>query len=102
MLLAGLELLTPLQEGPEGGVGLLVDDTLIPLHPYLQADQGHADVQGPVKLHYPKFPFQKLTKWSHNLWFTSTNGLSEIIGLDAVMVNIQRRQSVYQQNLVYN
>lgn len=54
VLLARLELLPPLQEGPERGVGLLVHDALVPLRPHLQADQGHADVQGPVELHYPE------------------------------------------------
>lgn len=54
VLLAGLELLPPLQEGPECGVGLLVHDALVPLRPHLQANQGHSDVQGPVELYTQK------------------------------------------------
>lgn len=55
VLLAGLQLLPPLQEGPEGRVGLLVHDALVPFRPHLQANQGHTDVQGPVELYHPKF-----------------------------------------------
>lgn len=50
MLLAGLQLLSPLEEGPEGGVGLLGDDALVPVGPDLQTDQRHTDVQSPIEL----------------------------------------------------
>lgn len=50
MFLAGLQLLSPLEEGPQRGIWLLCDDTLIPVGPNLQADERHADVQSPVEL----------------------------------------------------
>lgn len=50
VLLARLQLLSPLEEGPEGGVWLLGDDTLVPVGPNLQTDQRHTDVQSSVEL----------------------------------------------------
>lgn len=51
VFLAGLQLLPPLEEGPQGGIWLLGDDTLVPVRPNLQADQRHTDVQSPIELH---------------------------------------------------
>lgn len=50
VFLAGLELLSPLEEGPEGGIWLLVDDALIPVGPNLQTNQRHTDVESPIEL----------------------------------------------------
>lgn len=54
VFLARLQLLPPLEEGPEGGVGLLADDALISVGPNLQTNQRHADVQSPVELNAGK------------------------------------------------
>ncbi len=50
VFLAGLQLLSPLEEGPEGGVWLLSDDTLIPVCPNFQTNQRHTDVESPIEL----------------------------------------------------
>lgn len=50
MSLACLQFLSPLQEGPEGGVGLVAHFALVSLRPDFQPDEGHTDVQRPVKL----------------------------------------------------
>ncbi len=54
VLLAGFQLLSPLEEGPEGGVWLLGDDTLVPVGPNLQTNQRHTDVQSPIELNTQK------------------------------------------------